>query len=350
MGRDEGDAGSPARKRRIMTTNQSMGTLRTHQENSETPTRASRRLDGVTWSYSRRNLIEQCPRRYYFAYYGSNKNVALKDPQKPLLMFLKRLSSRYERAGSILHLTIATALRNSLKGRTIDSTGLQRWARGIFEKDIEYSIRDPRGQNPSTERFPPVLLREFYYDQDDAEGECRGVMGSLTSGIGAFAEEPSYAAFRELRNHPRVLIESWTSLSDFPCRVNGRVDLAVQTDTSVLVLDWKMGHDSNVDDSLQLASYALWACDHFDVSPESVQIMKAPLADGVLISSQVDEGMLRRGQARILQDVELMNAMDEYGKNGQSDAFTPCAQAGVCSFCPFLEACEEGRDCVSSGN
>lgn len=314
------------------------------------PAGASRQLDGVTWSYSRRNLIEQCPRRYYYAYYGSNKNVALNEPQKALLTFLKKLSNRYERAGSILHLTIATALRNARKGRTIDSGGLQRWARGIFEKDISYSIRDPRGENPSSERYPPVLLREFYYGMDDAEEECRSVLDNLTSGIRAFAEEPSYGAYRDLRNYPRVLIESWTSISDFPCRVSGRVDLAVQTDTDVLVLDWKMGHDSNVDDSLQLASYALWACDHFDVLPESVQVMKAPLADGTLISSQAGEGMLRRGKARILQDVELMNTMDGYGKSGQSEAFTPCAQLGVCSYCPFLEACEEGRDCVSSGN
>ena len=333
-----------------MTTNQSPGTATTNREESEVPARASRRLDGVTWSYSRRNLIEQCPRRYYYTYYGSNKNVALNEPQKALLTFLKKLSSRYERAGSILHLTIATALRNSLEGRTIYSAGLQRWAQGIFEKDIAYSIRDPRGLDPSPERYPPVLLREFYYGADDAEEECRSVVGRLTSGIRAFAEEPSYAPFRELRNYPKVLIESWTSMSDFPCRVNGRVDLAVCTNTDVLLLDWKMGHDSNVDDSLQLASYALWACDHFSVPSESVQVMKAPLADGKLISSQVDEEMLRRSKARILQDVELMNAMDGYGKNGQSDAFTPCAQAGVCSFCPYLEACEEGRDCVSSGN
>lgn len=333
-----------------MRTNQSLDKPKIYKEEAEMPSRNYPRIDGVTWSYSRRNLIEQCPRRYYYAYYGSNNNLALDEPQKAHLMFLKTLGSRYERAGTILHLTIATALRNSLKGRTINSTGLQRWARGIFEKDIAYSIRDPKGQNPSTERYPPVLLREFYYGSDNAKEECREVIGRLTSGIRAFAEEPSYTAFRELRYYSKVLIESWTSISDFPCRVSGRVDLAVQTDTNVLVLDWKMGHDSNVDDSLQLASYALWACDHFNVPPQSVQIMKAPLADGILVSSYADEGILRRGKARILQDVELMNAMDGYGKDGQSDAFTPCAQVGVCSFCPFLEVCEEGRDCVSAGN
>ena len=332
----------------MMAANDSSGRLRVNQAAPEKAGRDLPGIDGITWSYSRRGLLEQCPRRYYYAYYGANKNLALNDPQKTHLMFLKALVSRYERAGSILHLAIATALRNSLKGRPIYSSGLQRWAGSIFEKDIDYSIRDPKGQNPSSERFPPVLLREFYYGVVDAEYECRNVLERLMSGVRSFAEEPSYTDFRKLDNYPRVLIESWASVSDFPCRISGRVDLAVQTDDSVMVLDWKMGRDYNVDDSLQLASYALWACERFDVSPESVQLMKAPLADGILISSLADKGMLRRGSARILQDVELMVAMDGYGRRGLSEAFTPCAQPRVCSFCPFLEVCEEGRDCVSS--
>lgn len=333
-----------------MTTRTSLDMLESKPETYENTARALRRLDGVTWSYSRRGLMEQCPRRYYYAYYGSNKNVALNEVKKPLLMFLKALGSRYERAGSILHLAIATALRNSLKGRPIYSAGLQRWARSIFEKDIEYSIRDPRGQNPSPEKYPPVLLREFYYGEADAEEECRSVLDRLALGVRSFAERPSYANFRELENYSNVLIETWTSISEFSCKVSGRVDLAVRTDTGVLVLDWKMGHDSNVDDSLQLASYALWAGDYFKVPPEAIQLLKAPLADGTLVSSRADEGMLRRGRARILQDVELMVAMDGYGKNGQSEAFTACAQPKVCSLCPFLEACQEGKDCVSFGN
>ena len=306
------------------------------------------KLPNIIWSYSRRNLLEQCPRRYYFTYYGANKKTALHQENKEFLWFLKGMPNRYERAGTILHLVVAKSLRDSLNGGAIDPERLQRWARSIFEKDIEYSQSDPEGRNPPWEKFPPVLLWEFYSGVPEANQKCQETLTHLCRSVDTFARSSTYAAFRDLRRYKDVLIEKWISVPGLPFRVTGRIDLALSTSTETVVLDWKMGEVSNGEDSLQLASYALWACQHFDVEPESVQLLIASLGSDSLMATQFTDVMLRRGRARIMQDAELMGVMDSYGMKGRAEAFSPCAQPAVCSLCPFLSACQEGRDCIGS--
>ena len=53
----------------------------------------------------------------------------------------------------------------------------------------------------------------------------------------------------------------------------------------------------------------------------------------------MSEKALRRVEARILQDLERMQEVDNRGKQGIIDAFTPCAQPKVCEMCQFQEIC-----------
>jgi hypothetical protein len=52
-----------------------------------------------------------------------------------------------------------------------------------------------------------------------------------------------------------------------------------------------------------------------------------------------------RAKARILQDLETMDALHRYGKDGVVEAFTPCGRPRVCVLCPYQEFCpkEESR-------
>lgn len=300
----------------------------------------------ISWSYSRRNLLEQCPRRYYYQYYGSIRKAAPDQHDKPLLRFLKTLPNRHERVGTILHFVIAKALRGSAQGATVDSRNLRSWARRVFEQDVEYSLRDPRGMDPPIGKYPPVLLREFYYESSSAESDCQIALERLTSAIEFFAESSTYADFRDLTAYTEVLIEQSVSVPGLPFKVRGRVDLALSRLSEAVVLDWKLAASSSGDDSLQLVSYALWACDHFGIGPDSVEVLKASLTSDTLERTRLTQTVLRRGRARMMQDVESMVAMESYGIEGEADAFSACAQPRVCGLCPFLEVCQEGRAAV----
>ena len=93
----------------------------------------------MQWSYSRRSLLEQCPRAYYYQYYGANKRTAKAEPLKDHLHFLKSLTNRHLRSGDIVHLVIRTYL-NSLQRKDIwDVSRVLDWARQIFQNDYSYS-------------------------------------------------------------------------------------------------------------------------------------------------------------------------------------------------------------------
>lgn len=307
------------------------------------------RLFTATWSYSRRDLLEQCPRRYYYTYYGSNGRTAHEDPQKAQLRFLKGLCNRYERAGAILHLVIATSLRKAQEGDNWSVQRLQSWAAGILQRDRDFSRKHPDGPVASR-RGSPVLLREFHYRQPDADGLYDDIRDRLLSAIESFAINRAFSAFRKGGSSPGALIEHRIRLCTLPCKVDGRVDLAYQSNGSVIIVDWKLGSSEQGDEGLQLAAYVLWAQEHFGVPLDSIRACKAFCADGSVVSYHLNCTALARGRARILQDAERMAAVDPYGRAGLSKAFSPCAQKQVCCLCSFQKACPEGRVFMGVGN
>jgi hypothetical protein len=315
----------------------------------EPPTCAhSANLGSVSWSYSRRSTLDRCALQYYFEYFGSNKRTAKTDPAKIELSLLKRVDSRHERTGVILHTAISWYLRETQRGTPPSVERLVEWARRLFQADREYSRQNPDGGGlDKSVRFPPVLLREYHYRLADVEQLCDEVEARLVGALQNFATNKQYREFREAGGWPETLIEYPIRLKrgDLPCRVEGKVDLAYGSAASVTLVDWKLGlGDGAGVDSLQLAVYALWATDHFRCAPESIRICKVHLTSGEIVDFRVDDALLAAARARIVQDALLMNAVRPYGEFGATEAFSPCEQPAVCNNCRFQRVCPTGRN------
>jgi len=303
----------------------------------------------ISWSYSRRGLLEQCTRRYYYQYFGASKRVAKDEKNKESLQILKGLQNRYERTGQILHLAIGTYLRNAQKNSPWNPDRLISWAKDIFNKDISYSQSDPDGSHPHEGRYPPTLLSEFYNRDPEAIPKCQQAEEKLIEALNSFTKEPLYLSFRTNGIASTAIIEKPFKLSGFlPCRIDGRIDLAYFSDETITIVDWKMGTENGSgDESLQLAAYALWANKSYDYSPESMRICKVHLGSRTIVDFKCNEAVLTTARVRIIQDAERMNFLQKYGEAAIIDAFTPCAQPGVCKLCPFLKICPEGRESLN---
>ena len=314
---------------------------------AEAPPHASVPQVQPPWSYSRRNALEQCARRYYYEYYALQVAKGRNDPQLETLKKLKALQNRYTRTGNITHLVIATFLRKAQVGDVWKRERVVNWARTLFQADLTNSARDPSGMSPPQMRFPPVLLQEYFYQQTDAADLCRAAEERLRTGLHTFVESANFAEFRRFGSQPDADLERKISLKGPIFCISGKVDLAYCIDGSVTIVDWKLGDPSgDGDESLQLAAYALWATDYFTASPDRIHIYKAYLGTDTVQQFSVNDRVLSAARARIQQDLERMRVAQDYGQRGIEEAFTACAQPGVCKLCPFHVMCPEGSAVV----
>ena len=291
------------------------------------------------WSYSRRGMLEQCPRKYYYQYYGSNLNTAKNDPHKEKLRFLKKLQNRHLRSGEILHYVIRWYLKEFQQGKQPSLDQLLQWAKKDFHADIKHSQQYERGVPISDDFRHPKLLLEFYYGLPNAESLCADTEERLITALTNFMTSQNLVQFREGAGKASALIEESAHMKNEYLTLSGKLDLAYWKGNRFMMVDWKIGGSGSSDDSLQMFAYAWWANQKFKLPSSSMTLHLAHLADNTVSTFSVCEKKLNRVKARIFQDLERMQAVDKYGVQGVVEAFTPCAQPKVCEMCQFQEIC-----------
>jgi hypothetical protein len=300
----------------------------------------------VHWSYSRRSTLETCARRYYDEYYGGSRSVALTDPAKDELIFLKGVQNRFLRTGEILHQAIARYLRSLQKDELPSEENLVAWCRRTFQEDRRYSSKYKTNQIRHLEPGnPPALIHEFVYDVPGAAALCDEAEQRMVEAFHAFVTDVRFGAFRFGATNPSAVVEQRFTLTGLPCRVGGMIDLAYPAGERVVIVDWKLGGDSGSgSDSLQLAIYALWAIDRFGRTPEMIDVYRAHLSCAEVVSFSVDRRKLAAARARIVQDAITMATIDRYGIEGVFEAFTPRGDIAICRHCSFVRACPAGKE------
>jgi RecB family exonuclease len=299
----------------------------------------------VEWSYSRRKTLEQCPRRYYYRYYGASARKAKAEPQKETLRVLKGLSNRYLRTGKLLHLAIGTYFKKRQEGETGSFEWLYDWIQGIYHRDREYSRSREYQQASSNEEYPPVPLLEYHYGFPNVEELLAQSERRLLGSLEVFLSSDRFVSLRLNGERPSTLVEQQVRFETEHFKARGKIDLAFQGDDGrIVVCDWKMGSADTIHDSLQLLFYALWAAEEHQYSPSEMVISKAYLGDEAISTSTVSDRDLQRAKARIIQDLEKMKSLDDYGSNAVAEAFTPCGQARICELCPFQGVCPKELD------
>ena len=291
------------------------------------------------WSYSRRGVLEQCARKYYYQYYGPSLKKSNNDPEKENLRFLKQLQNRHLRTGSLLHLVIRTYLKKLQQGEQWSLDWLLNWARKMYWADLEYSREYENGTGIPAGDHSPTLLLEFYYDLPDAESICVEAGKRMVTALTNFVESQNFAQFRDGACQISAQIEKPIRLKESHFTLRGTVDLIYWEDDRVVIVDWKIGSAGNSDDSLQTLAYAWWAKREFAIPVDHITLHRVHLADNIISTFNVTERDLKRTKAKILQDLAQMQTAHRFGQQWTADAFTPYAQPKVCALCQFQGIC-----------
>lgn len=234
-----------------------------------------------SWSKSRDEIFQTCPRQYYYNYYaywgGWKKDVPDRTRQ---IYILKNLTNRFIWVGQKVHDCIKRSLQNLQRGISLLSVDDIISITLDQMRDEFRSSRDRRYLlHPKT-----CALFEHEYNIELPDKEWQDAAKKVETCLRNFYGSEIFAKLKDLEP------EDWLEVEDFSffhldgTKVWAVIDCSFRTEDGVTIIDWKTGRASSSDVSLQLSCYAMYGQEKWEISPEKIR-----LAEYYLLSDQTAE-------------------------------------------------------------
>jgi len=294
-----------------------------------------------SWSKSRHEKFQECRRAYFYQYYGSWGGwEAPPGSSERELYVLKKLSSRWQWAGSVVHEALRLMLsRARATGDFVSLEELLRRTRGRARAQWAGSREKSYWREASRitglvehEYAEPVPGEEWKRIWDEViEGSVRSFYGSET-----FAHLKRVPASRWLTVDE---LDSW--LFD-GTKIWVAIDFAYRDEQGRLhVLDWKTGRERGLD-HVQVAIYALYAREKWGVPEDGVLGELVYLGNGgEQVTVQADAAALQGCREEMRRSIEAMRAAleDPVRNVARIDRFPQLQGRDACRRCPFRRPC-----------
>ncbi len=299
-----------------------------------------------SWSKSRHEKFAECRRAYYFAYYGSwggweaQPGSAVRE-----LYVLKKLSSRWQWAGSVVHATLKQVLSRAR------ATGDLLPVEQVLSRTRRRARAEWAGSREKSywrEASRIVGLVEHEYGEAVPDEDWRRLYESVIDGsLRAFYESDT---LERIRRTPR---DRWLTVDDLDAwdfegtKIWVAIDFAYRDDDGrVQILDWKTGRERGVDHT-QVGIYALYAQRKWGVPVDGVVgglvylVANGEGRGGDRVSVAADPAALEACQAEMRASIaQMKDALADPARNvAVSDAFPQLLSRDACRRCPFRRPC-----------
>jgi hypothetical protein len=294
-----------------------------------------------TWSKSRHEKFKECLRAYYLHYYGSWGGwEAAPGSETRELWILKKLSSRWQWAGSVVHEAIEKLLLRARAGaglrgvdELVEQTKRRARAQWVASREKGY-WREPRDV--------PGLLEHEYAEPVTNEEWKRLWDEVVETSLRSFYASPTFAAIREVPRERWLSVDELDSFVFEGTKVWVAVDFAYRDDEGrVHVLDWKTGRQRDVD-HVQVGIYALYASGKWQVPADRVVGGLVYLPSGARrVDVSVGEPALEGCRAAMRGSIAAMRErLDDAAANHASMPRFPMPESREpCARCPFRRPC-----------
>jgi hypothetical protein len=298
-----------------------------------------------SWSKSRHEKFADCRRAYYYAYYGSwgGWEAAHGTPIRELYV-LKKLSSRWQWAGSVVHASLKRMLEAARATGTF-------WP---LEKLLDRTHARARAEWGSSRgksywreasRITGLLEHEYGEAVPDAEWK-RLYEQVVDGGLRSLYASPTFAEIRETPRERWLGVDELDSWDFEGTKIWVAVDFAYRDAAGrIQILDWKTGKERGVD-HVQVGIYSLYAQRKWSAAADEVAGGLVYLgADGdggaERVSVAADPAALDRCQQEMRASISAMrDALADPGRNhALEEAFPRPAEWERCRRCPFRRPC-----------
>jgi hypothetical protein len=292
-----------------------------------------------SWSKSRHEKLAECPRQYFFYYYGSwggwERDA---DPAVRELYVLKKLTARAAWAGSTVHDAVARALSLARDGQRIDPERLLDLTRARMRAEFRqsrekaYRVRKAFG------------LMEHEYDEDVPDEVWKANWEFVETCIRAFLGSRWMSLAADLPPDRWLPIDELGSFSFEGTRIFAAPDFAFRRgDGGAVVIDWKTGQRRESDRE-QLRGYAMYARDVWDVPLDRIECRVVYLPSLEEDEVHVDDAELAAFADRMRASIAQMRALlDDPAANVASiEKFPRTDDERTCARCVFRRPCRGG--------
>jgi len=295
-----------------------------------------------SWSKSRESAFEECPRRYFYAYYGSwggwDDDA---DPRTRALWLAKQMQSRHMWIGDLVHRTCAFALRfGKHHGQLPPERDLIRH----FDHAMREEFRASRDDLLNRTGARCTRLLEHELDESLRENEWRTLHARAVKAIRTFAASDLIARVLAVPSKRWLAIEDFGRFEVDDVPISVRIDFAFDDGRCLNVVDWKTGARASRAAVLQLACYAIYATEAWHVPIERVRTLEVNLVRNEVFEEAVTKADVEETRRRIVAGAtKLRSYLDDPERNEASEAsFEKVESLQICRRCFFQRECLGG--------
>jgi hypothetical protein len=292
------------------------------------------------WSVSRDNVFQECPRQYYFQYYGSWGGWEFDAPERVRNLYvLKQLKTRAMWVGQVVHDCIKRSLDNISRGiPVLPVEEILSITRDRMRQDFRSSRSGAYWENPRSN----CGLYEHEYAIDVSDDEWRAAADQVDRCLRNFYQSETYDGLRELPREDFLEIEEFSKFDLDGDEVTIKLDCAVREHDRIVIYDWKTGRTERLGLSFQMACYAYYASNAYRIPVNHVETRRFELLRNEVYTESVGEASLDELLGYIRGSIKDMKSLlDDPDKNVASEEnFAKVEKREVCYRCNFLKVCK----------
>ncbi len=293
-----------------------------------------------SWSKSRAETFEACPRQYFYSYYGAWGGWSERaDPKTRTLYVLKKLQTRQQWMGATVHNClrwVLTELRE--KGRAPSEDAALRALGRRLQKDFTDSGEGLYWEKP---REACGLLEHEYDDLEVGDEVWAGLFEKALSAVSVFYRGEPAGVLQALAPDQWLDLERLASFDADGVKVWVQLDCAYRRDGILHIIDWKTGKADAESTRAQLALYAWYAHVAWAADPSAIEPSEYNLGGGEWIAHHFTAADFEPVRARIAAGAAAMRALlDDPAQNrAREDRFALTDGEKTCRKCPFRRVC-----------
>ena len=294
----------------------------------------------LSWSHSRRAMFQECPRKYYYHYYGSHNGWETEAPENVRIAYrLKNLTSLPMEIGAAIHEAASTAIHQARSGGSVPTAeDLYSIARDRLNRAWSESKSRPEWEHSPKWRR---MFHEFYYDTGIGEDKIANARDQIRTCLRNLLDSTS---FREAMASPSVEVKNVEEFITFNIDgtdIHAVPDLVYRKgDNTWMIVDWKSGYgqDDNIEQALV---YALYVHERCGVSGSDIRVRIEQLAHGAAEDHSFTQDDLDNCIEAIRDSISAMKTylIDDAHLNApvEKTGFSLRSDTSVCRFCNFYE-------------